>query len=275
MTRLACLFLFLFFGPSVSSAFWANKNCVKGAEITTTKLCNKETNGNGNDSTELKNFHLKGMCEEKNKLLIFLSPLHKVPWSGTTKIVIIFRMPCHKICCRTMCIKESNTREAYQVIQIILCYTNCLVWKVLRCLVFLKTDQSVIYPSEWFIRDFLKFWWLDVSLPDDNAYDGWKDYQPICRERESFSKMWSTTNGTMMCDSGELLVLGYPSSEIYPKFGGFLLLSKSKILWFFETVAMGRVTPVSSFLQRTNWPTDCSKKLTNWKRNPQTHGLFQ
>ena len=79
VTRLACLFLFLFFGPSVSSAFWANKNCVKGAEITTTKLCNKETNGNGNDSTELKNFHLKGMCEEKNKLLIFLSPLHKVP----------------------------------------------------------------------------------------------------------------------------------------------------------------------------------------------------
>ena len=47
------------------------------------------------------------------------------------------------------------------------------------------------------------FGWLFVSLPDDNGFDGWKDYQPICRERESFSQLWTRNNGTT-CDSGEL-----------------------------------------------------------------------
>ena len=48
-----------------------------------------------------------------------------------------------------------------------------------------------------------EFGWHFVSLPDDNGFDGWKDYQPICRERESFSQLWTRNNGTT-CDSGEL-----------------------------------------------------------------------
>ena len=127
-----------------------------------------------------------------------------------------------------------------------------------RCKVFLKTNRTVIYPSKWFILDFLKFWWLDVSLPDDNAYDGWKDYQPICRERESFSKMWSRTNGTMMCDSGELLVVGYPSSEMYPNFGDFCFCCLKDFVFFWDW---------------SNGTCDSGEFLS--PADKLTHGLFQ
>ena len=138
--------------------------------------------------------------------------------------ICIFRMPWNKICCPTMSFKKGNIREAYQV-NLIPSVCKLLVCSSLFCA---SKAYHLYHTMAWIERrsdcpqmslflDYIgyvinfsedhtnheEFGWHFVSLPDDNGFDGWKDYQPICRERESFSQLWTRNNGTT-CDSGEL-----------------------------------------------------------------------
>ena len=138
--------------------------------------------------------------------------------------ICIFRMPWNKICCPTMSFKKGNIREAYQV-NLIPSVCKLLVCSCLFCA---SKAYHLYHTMAWIERrsdcpqmslflDYIgyvinfsedhtnheEFGWHFVSLPDDNGFDGWKDYQPICRERESFSQLWTRNNGTT-CDSGEL-----------------------------------------------------------------------
>ena len=155
-----------------------------------------------------------------------------------------------------------------------------------------------------------EFGWHFVSLPDDNGFDGWKDYQPICRERESFSQLWTRNNGTT-CDSGELQRQRQRQGidkekgkrqrqgkktktreKDKDKFGSPTMRQCDTLVSSWSVLLLSKVFSVlnldfeiygekllleqwdvwlCSLACATNRRTDCSKKLTNWTRNPQVH----